>query len=272
MPKTDPTTPLAAHKPVSGPAPKRHLASQTLFRGLDIVDAVALGFTTLPEIIAQTGLSYSTAHRLASALTEIRYLQHQPRKGYSLGSRLIELGFQAHRQSDILGCARPYLERLAAQTRDTVHLAALIGDEVVYLDKLAGQRAVEISSHIGGRKPVCTTGVGKALLIDSGEPEWRRVYRREAARARQMPPEEVWIDAMRSYAQGDYAFDLGEDEPSIRCVAAPIRDATNRIVAAVSVSSAVQYMDSMRVQALIPVIRHAAEDISQQLGGRPARP
>ncbi|MDF3833139.1 IclR family transcriptional regulator [Cupriavidus basilensis] len=267
MPKTDPASSTAAE-----PVPKRSLASQTLFRGLEIVDAVSQGFTTLPEISKQTGISYSTAHRLASALTEIRYLQHEPRKGYSLGSRLIELGFQAHRQSDILGCARPYLERLAAQTRDTVHLATLIGDEVVYLDKLAGQRAVEISSHIGGRKPVCTTGVGKALLIDSGEPEWRRLYTREAAKAPQMPPEAVWIDAMRGYAQADYAFDLGEDEPSIRCVAAPIRDATNRIVAAVSVSSAVQYMDSERVQALIPVIRRAAADISQQLGGKPARP
>jgi len=259
---------MPTRSPDSDDTTKRTSASQTLFRGLEIVETVAKGFSSLPDIVKHTGLSSSTAHRLASALVEARYLQHEPRRGYSLGSKLIELGFQAQRESGVLASARPFLEQLAAQTRDTVHLAALVDDEVIYLDKLPGQRAVEISSRIGGRNPITTTGVGKALVLDRDEDEWRRIRAREAAAGRLVPSEDEWLRLMRGYAARDSAFDLGEDEPSIRCVAAPVRDATGRIVAAISVTSAVQYMEPERMEALVGVVKEAAGGISRQLGGR----
>ena len=71
------------------------LASQTLFRGLDVVSAVAEGCRTVRDISDKTGMTFSTTHRLASALVQIRYLHFEPRKGYRLGSRLVELGFIA---------------------------------------------------------------------------------------------------------------------------------------------------------------------------------
>lgn len=139
------------------------LASQTLFRGLDVVSAVADGCRTVKEISEKTGITFSTTHRLASALVQIRYLHFEPRKGYRLGSRLVELGFIAYRESPIMVTARPFLEQLAAQTLDTIHLAALDGDEgIIYLDKIGGQRPIEVNTRIGGRKPVCCTSVGKA--------------------------------------------------------------------------------------------------------------
>lgn len=256
MPKTD------------SPEPQRVLASQTLFRGLDIVDAVASGVTTLPAISEKTGINSSTAHRLASALVQMRYLKFEARKGYSLGNKLIELGFLAHRQLDLPARARAYLERLAADTCDTVHLATLDNDEVIYLDKLAGQRAVEISSRIGGRKAVCSTGVGKALMLDKSEAEWRAQYAHDAARGACKISEEEWVALMRSYVGKGYTLDIGEDASLIRCVAAPVRDASERIVAAISVSSALDYMDEERMTRLVPVVRGAADEIGRQLGAR----
>lgn len=249
-------------------AARRTNASQTLTRGLDIVDCVAAGACTLPEIAAATGLSPSTAHRLASALVEARYLQHEPRHGYGLGSKLIELGFQAHRGSSVLSAAKPQLEHLALQTQNTVHLAALVDDEVIYLDKLPGQRAIEVSSHIGGRNPVTATGVGKALILDRGEDEWRRIRAREAEAGRVVPEEAAWLALMQGYVARDCAFDLGEGDPAIRCVAAPVRDATGRIVAAISVTSVVQYLDAARMEALVPVVKAAAGLVSTRLGWR----
>ncbi len=271
---TNTTVQTVPPAPPTAPETPRPLASQTLFRGLDIVDTVARGVTTLPEISAATGISFSTAHRLASALVQSRYLAFEPRKGYSLGVKLIELGFLAYRQADLPRRARATIEQLAAATSDTVHLAIREGDEVVYLDKLPGQRAVEISSRIGGRKPIFSTGVGKALLLDANETEWKRIYAEASAQAdkpgdEQLPhmTEAAWLSLMAGYARAGYAFDLGEDHASIRCVAAPIRDAGQRIVAAVSVSSTVQYMDPARMQALIPLVRQAAANISSQIGG-----
>lgn len=236
--------------------PPRQLASQTLFRGLEVVDAVADGLTTLPEISARLAVSVSTTHRLASALVQIGYLRFEARKGYSLGPHLIELGFKAHRQSDLATRARPHLQALADLTHDTVHLATMLDEQVVYLDKIAGSRAVQVSSLIGGRKRLCSTGVGKALLLDETEQRWTELYRQDTASGFCEAKDEAdWLALMRGYVAEGYAFDLGEDDEAIRCVAAPIRDASRQIVGAVSVSSTVQYMDAARMQALITVVQ-----------------
>jgi DNA-binding IclR family transcriptional regulator len=71
---------------------------------------------------------------------------------------------------------------------------------------------------------------------------------------------------MREYAKLGYTFDLEENEDRIRCVAAPIRDATGRIKAAISVSSAAQYMNDARMQALTKDVCWTAEQISRELG------
>lgn len=245
----------------------RALASQTLFRGLDIVEAVAAGIDTVPALSAHTGITLSTTHRIASALVHAGYLQFEPRRGYRLGNKLIELGFLAYRQIDLPRIARPTLEALAAQTQDTVHLAIADGWEVMYLDKLPGQRAVEISSRIGGRKPIPVTGVGKALLLDRPETEWREQIEHFNAQApQQVLDEAAWLTRMRDYARHGYAFDLEDDAPQIRCVAAPIYDASQKIVAAISVSGTTKYMTRERLGDLVPDVQAAATQISRQLG------
>jgi DNA-binding IclR family transcriptional regulator len=75
-----------------------------------------------------------------------------------------------------------------------------------------------------------------------------------------------WLKRMHEYAKHGYAFDLEENEDRIRCVAAPVRDATGKIKAAISVSSAAQYMDDKRMQALIADVRRTADQISHELG------
>ncbi len=250
------------------PAPnsKKALASQTLFRGLEIVDAVAQGNRTMQEIADATGIAFSTAHRLASALVQIRYLYFEPRKGYRLGSKLVELGFLAYRESDLNRQARESLDWLAAQSLDTVHLAVLDGEHVVYLDKISGQRSIEVTSRIGGRKPICTTGVGKALILEQGREQWQEHFRREQQACRIKGTCETWLAAMDEYARVGYALDLGEDAPQIRCVAAPIRDGSGRIIAAVSVTSTVDYTNDRRLLELAPLVQQAAAQISMRLG------
>jgi DNA-binding IclR family transcriptional regulator len=246
-------------------APKK---GQTMLRGLDILEAVANGTRSLADIAAATGFSLSTTHRLASSLADRNYLKFEPRKGYALGQKLIELGFIAYREADIRKIARPFMEELSNRTHDTIHLAALAHDEVTYLDKIPGKRAVEISSRIGGRKPVCTTGVGKALILDRSEDFWLHCYGKDFANTPAPCDKAGWVARMRSYVSLDYTEDIGENDSSIRCVAAPIRDGSNRIIAAISVSSAREYMDTARMHSLINEVRSAARAISAELGAR----
>ncbi|MCM2342627.1 IclR family transcriptional regulator [Rhodoferax sp.] len=247
---------------------KKALTSQTLVRGLDVVEAVADGPLSISGIAQKTGITYGTAHRIVSVLLQRHYLKPDGGKGYSLGRKVLELGFMAFHQTGLTRISHPFLDQLARDTLDTVHLARIEGDSVIYLDKISSQRSVEISSRIGGRKPLISTGVGKALILDWSEKEWAELYHRDASLLREKITLAQWLTLLRGYAQGGYSFDLGEDVHAIRCVAAPVRDGSRKIVAAISVSSTLEYMGAERMHALIPVVKDVAAQISAELGMR----
>jgi DNA-binding IclR family transcriptional regulator len=246
----------------SGPT---RLGSQTLFRGLDVVEVVADGPVALAELATRLGLTRSTTHRLASALVDRHYLAFVPGIGYSLGSKLLELGYKVRDELDLRRVASPHLERLAVITDDTVHLGVLDHGRVQYLEKIPGRRRISISSRIGELQPVCSTGLGKALVLDHGEEHWANFFRAEK-NIRQPFSQAEWMVRMRNYARAGYAFDLEENEDQIRCVAAPIRDVGGRIVAAISVSSAAQYMNDQRMQTLSKDVVDTARRVSHDLG------
>jgi DNA-binding IclR family transcriptional regulator len=248
---------------------KSQPGSQTLLRGLDVIEAVVDGPVPLADLAARLDLTRSTTHRLAAALVERRYLSFVPRLGYQFGPKLLELGFLAQQQTDVVQTARPHLEALAATTEDTVHIGVLDQERALYLDKIPGRRRVEINSRVGDRHPLTSTGLGKALLLD-GEPEqWHRLFLKD--RASGSPPADygVWLERMRGYVEAGRAFDLEENEDLIRCIAAPIRDASGEIVAAMSVSSAAQYMDDERMQTLTRDVLATANAISADIGWSP---
>jgi DNA-binding IclR family transcriptional regulator len=249
--------------------------TQTLLRGLAVVQAVAAGARDLKAIAQQIGTTRSTTHRLASCLVEERYLRVLPQVGYLLGPRLIELGFQAREEVPLVALATGYLDELSLLTGDTVHLAVRDGDEVLYLHKNPGRNGPEMRSRVGHRMPLARTGIGKALLLDSSEQEWQRLYLSSLPMGavhsgRPNHVEQTWgevLERMQAYVAGGYAFDLEDNEPSIRCVAAPIREVGGQIVAAISVAGTVPYMPLEKMRELTPLVQKAARSISAELGG-----
>lgn len=249
--------------------------TQTLLRGLGVVQAVASGARDLKEIALRIGTTRSTTHRLVSCLVDERYLRVLPQVGYLLGPKLIELGFQAREEVPLAMLARPYLDELSQLTGDTVHLAIRDGDEVLYLHKNPGRNGPEMRSRVGHRMPLARTGIGKALLLDSSEREWQRLYDISLPLATPNPlwpahQEQSWeqvCQRMHEYVQGGYAFDLEDNEPSIRCVAAPIRDASKQIIAGISIASTVPYMPLEKMAELVPLIKQTAARLSAELGG-----
>jgi DNA-binding IclR family transcriptional regulator len=254
--------------PAAATAPEEpaRLGSQTLFRGLDVLEVVAEGPIALADLADRLGLTRSTTHRLASALADRRYLTFVPRTGYSLGPKLLELGFRVRDKLDLPRVAAPQLERLALLTGDTVHLAVLDAGRVLYLDKIPGKRRINISSRIGEVQPVASTGLGKALILDHDEDAWTAFFRAEVGQQRTTETLSSWLARMRHYAQIGYAFDLEENEDEIRCVAAPIRDVAGKLVGAISVASAAQYMSAERMQELTQDVVETARRISEDLG------
>ena len=264
--------------PATRPATRATTAppgTQTLARGIAVVDAVARGHGRLRDIAAETGIGRSTTHRLLQLLLATGYVRRLDDGRYALGPALIELGYQALQENPVADVAGGPLRELAARVSDTVHLAVEDRGQVLYLDKIPGTRGAEMRSRVGHRMPLTRTGVGKALLLDQPE-RWRDLFVAERRVGGDTPdgpgadvltPDE-FVAVMETSARRGVAFDLEENEPGILCVAAPVRDASGTIAAAVSVSATRPYMPPARVEALVPVVLDAAATIAAGLGHR----
>lgn len=242
-------------------------------RAFAVLDAVAAGCRDAQSIEISVGTTRSTTHRLLSYLHQAGFVRQIDGRGYMLGSRLIELGSMALAQMPLTAIARPLIERLAAETGDTVHLSVRDGDEVVYVDKIGGTRGLEMRSAIGLRKPLALTGTGKAMMLDLHEQEWARLYKTakaEMSLEKPKPPGFLpwarFIADMRLYQERGYTMEKEENQASIVCVGAPIRDARNSIVAGLSIASAAIFMPPQRMVNLIPATQSCAMEISKGLG------
>lgn len=241
--------------------------TQTLARGLDVLRAIADGAADLKAVVEATGIGRSTAHRLIQMLELRDFVRVAGGRSYALGPQLIDYGFRALHQNPLPVLARPILERLADTVKDTVHLAVEDGGQVLYLEKIPGSRGAEMRSRIGLRMPLTRTGIGKSLLLDQPS-RWAEQFTVECPK--EPSPEDVarFNTLMQDYAAQDSTMDLEENEPGIRCVAAPVRDARGAIVAAISVAATAPYMPAERMQSLGAVVRQAAQAIGRELGRR----
>jgi DNA-binding IclR family transcriptional regulator len=262
------------------PEKQQGTGTQTLLRGLALLECVAEGIGDVKGIASRLGTPRSTTHRMLNSLVAERYLLHVPYKGYLLGPKLIQLGMKALEQRPLIALARPHIEALAMRTGDTVHLGVLEDGDVFYLDKIAGTRGLEMRSRVGRRMPLASTSLGKGLLLGLPRDKWRQYYERAIDSAVRMqdrpsqdrPPLAPWPEferRMASYVDRGWSFDLEENEIGIRCVGAPVRDVRDQVVAAISVASAVPYMPDDRMAELGPVVRATAEAISKELGWKP---
>lgn len=230
---------------------KTEKVSQTLMRALDILDAARGGPVALSELELKLGLTRSTAHRLASALVDRRLLTHDPRKGYRLGPKLMDLGFQAKESTSLAVVSQPFLDGLAQQMDDATNLAVRDGDDVVYIARSPSRRRVAVRHQVGDRNRVSNTALGRALMLDAPEEAWSVYFPDEDQRAAQ------------DQGLGRHFDEAGD---CIRCVAAPIRDASGAVVAAMSLSSIPQYMDEARMELASQGVIAAANAISRRLG------
>jgi DNA-binding IclR family transcriptional regulator len=237
--------------------------SQTLVRGLDVLEVVAAGPLALPALAHRLGLARSTAHRLATALLERRYLTLVPRQGYGLGPKLLELGSCAQDQTALLRVARHYMESLAEQSLDTVHLSICDAGAALLLERIPGRRRVLPSLRIGERMKLTQCAIGQALLLDGPEDAWQEMFAQDCGTAASSA---AFVDSMRTFAQIGYAFDPGDTDDRIATIAAPVRGAAGTIVACIGLSTASQYLDADRLATVGADVARVAEAISQDLG------
>ncbi len=224
---------------------------------------------TLMQVCEATGLTPSTAYRLMANLVARGYLE-PGREGnaYRLGLSAIRMAGVALGQLDVRVKAAPLMDELRNRTRETVHLAALDGRHIIYLEKLEGLHAIGLmSSRVGRTVPAHCTALGRVLLAFNPEATEEILKGPlEAPTARTVVDPKALRALLARVSDQGYALDLGEHEPEVRCVAAPIRNHAGAVIAAMSVSGPAQRIEPMLTEGLVTEVVNVARAISGVLG------
>ena len=224
---------------------------QSVHRALDVLEALAAagGTASLGELAAACGLPAPTLHRIAGTLAGRGYLRHASDRRYSLGSRLVPLGADAHA---LLGeRALPALRGLAELTGESANLAVLAQGRAEYVAQAPGRHTMRTFTEVGNRVELHCTGVGKALLAVADPATAARLIATAPLTA-QTPATITGSAALQAeialIRDRGHALDEGEMEVVVRCVAVGLPGATPM---AVSVSGpAVRMTDALVADAV----------------------
>jgi DNA-binding IclR family transcriptional regulator len=225
----------------------------------------------ISELAKRLGVAKSTVHRLAVTLVAQGMLEQNPESDkYRLGIALFRLGSLVRRRMTLSSEARPLLHELREKVNETVHLAVLDGPDIMYVYNLESTQAIRMRSDVGVRKPVYCTAEGQAMLAFQPAETVDEVVRAGLpARTPQTLTSAAELErALDTVRQRGCAFEDEESEPGMRCVAAPIRNDTGEVVAALGVAGPVTRLTRKAVAGLMPSVIETAAAISARLGYR----
>jgi IclR family acetate operon transcriptional repressor len=230
---------------------------------------------SLAELCSRLDIPKTTVFRYLQTLMEYGFVNYNPATDkYSLGLKLWSLGQAAWSRTRLQELARDAMQHLRDQFDETVNLGVIDGREIVYLEMAESHRTLRMHAQLGGRDPVYSTSLGRAMLASLPEDEWALHL---PARLTPMTTRTVTtLPALRTLlietGRRGYSLDDGENEENARCIGAPILDATNRPIAAISVSSPASRMGDDRIPIVAAAVMDAARRISLLSGFQPEAP
>lgn len=231
-------------------------------------DVDELGVT---ELSKRLKLHKNNVFRLLATLESRGYIeQNKVTENYRLGLKTLELGQTFIKQMGLLRQSRPVLEWLVKECNETAYVAILKEQSIVYLDVVETDLTVRVVPRVGSRLPAYCTAAGKVQIAYMPEEEFEAFF--PARELKSFTPNtitdrELLRKHLKDVAEQGYAIDNEELDVGVRCVGAPIRDYTRRIIGAVSLSGpSMRFTDERMEKELIPLVKQAAEEISMKLG------
>ncbi|MFC0522884.1 IclR family transcriptional regulator [Pontibacillus salicampi] len=234
---------------------------------LDLLKDVREGMT-LKEIADSLSLPQSSTFHLLNTMESKGFLIVTERRSYKLGPKLIQIGTKAIETLDINSEAQPYLRRLMEKVEETVFMAVLIEQELVYVAKVDNPRSVLTSAQIGMRKPIYCTGLGKAFLAFLPESMKDRILANvdmHAVTEKTITSRLSLNNQLSLFRQQGYAVDDEENESGLYCLASPVFNASGEMVAAISVSGPKNRVYSRQAE-IVEELTKTALQISERAG------
>lgn len=253
------------------PKAKRTYNITALQRGLQLLELFSKSEKglTASQVAKLSGLPVSTVHRFLVNLESSGFLNCTDSGVYHLGIACFSIGHAALGQLDIRRLSLPYLQELNSHTRETIHLTVRQGLSAVYVEKLDSPEPLRIYSRIGAAVPLYCTGVGKVMLAYLPPSELAAILPKldfKRITANSIGSLQELQTHLQRVRRNGYACDLEENEPHVRCVAAPVWDHTGAVNAALSITGPAVRMSVTRLRQLAPLVQDAGLKISRELG------
>ena len=223
------------------------------------------------EVASHLGIPRNGAFRLLTSLRSCGYVEQDAEtRKYWLGLKLFQLGNAVFGGQDIRRLAFPVLEKLRNRFQETVNLALLDGEQVLYVERIESPRSLRTATAIGTRAPLYCTSLGKAILAHLPPQQVETILSSGPLAARTgntiTDPQKLLAELELIRRRG-YALDEEENMIGVRCVSAPIFDSLGTVLAAVSVSGPAQRIAEHIAQGEIAShVMNAARQISERLG------
>jgi DNA-binding IclR family transcriptional regulator len=227
----------------------------------------------LSELAVRLAQPLASVHRLVATLVEAGFVeQDSVSRRYRLAGKALWAGAGYLRNSPVYRASFLVMQETARTSPGLIHLGALHGEWVLYLHTVGSPSRLYLYADTGERRTLHATGLGKAILAWQPSDLVNRVTARKLQRFTKhtICSASDLREELKGIRQRGYAIDNEEGVVGLRCVAAPIFDATGVSVAALSMSAPAHVLSSSVIESAAAQIREAAMKISVQVGFRPA--
>ncbi|HTO67335.1 MAG TPA: IclR family transcriptional regulator [Bradyrhizobium sp.] len=247
---------------------------QSLGRAFAILEEVArhrdgIGLAELSKLV---GLHNSTTFHLARTLASLGYLrQDKESKRYRIGRPLFALAASALDEIEMVHVATPVLEDLSRETGESGHFGVRMGDAVVVIARTSGPGAFQLTERVGVVRPVHCTALGKIILAALRPDQLKRMLERielKPSTDNSITDAAALLKEIEEIRRTGIAFDDGEFNAEVRCIAVPVMDFTGQIIGALGISGPVWRLSNQALQGHARLVRTAANRLSTELGAQ----
>ncbi|MBA7499484.1 MAG: helix-turn-helix domain-containing protein [Clostridia bacterium] len=222
------------------------------------------------ELGRKLDVDKSTAYRLLATLSARGYVEQEPEtKKYTLGLKIVELSSKVLDKLELRNVAKPFMKKLVQQTDETVHLATLDLGNVVCIDQEETPSMINVNMAVGREAPGHCTSIGKVLWAYLKEEELdyilkKKVLTRCTARTITSIPE-LKLHLSKVKEQG-YALDDEEFTIGVRCIAVPVWNYKNKVIASLGVSGLAVNVSLDKVAELVKITMEVRDRLCLKLG------
>jgi len=247
---------------------------QSLERAFAILEQVARhrDGITLAELCKSVGLHSSTTFHLVRTMVQLGYAsQDADSKKYRIGRKVFSLAAGALDENELANRATPVLELLTDRTGESSHFAIRSGDDIVIIAKTGGAGMFQLVDRAGAVRPPNATALGKVLLAALTPAQIARYFeKRELARftPKTIVEREALLAELEQVRRNGIAFDDGEFDAEVRCVAVPVHDFLGRVAGAIGISGPMWRLSLQSLHEKSKLVRQSAAEFSAELGYR----